>query len=89
MTHEQYRLQIVVTLAELGELDDAKKAALLAESAQDLSFVDMEMDSLTALDLCVNLEEATGKVVEPADLIDHPTLNQLAKFLDSAAPASV
>ena len=82
----QYRERILDTLVELGELDADRKQALLADPAANVSFAEIEMDSLTALDLCVNLEEASGKVVEPADLIEHPTLNDLATFLESTAP---
>jgi len=87
MSLARFREQILETLVELGELNEDRKQALLASPDSNISFAEIEMDSLTALDLCVNLEEASGKVVEPADLVENPTLNDLASFLDSQAPS--
>ena len=75
------REKIITILADLGELEDTKRTDLLSAPDQDIEFVTMGMDSLTALDLCVNLEDATGRTVEPADLISHPSINRLAAYL--------
>ena len=88
MNAPSFRARISAILAGLGELDEAKQAALLAAPDQDIEFVTMEMDSLTALDLCVNLEDATSRTVEPADLVAYPSINRLAAFLDAGGGAS-
>jgi acyl carrier protein len=83
MSAPSYRERIIAILAELGELEGTKRADLLAEPEQDVEFVAIAMDSLTALDLCVNLEDATGRTVEPADLVSYPSINRLAAYLDA------
>lgn len=88
MTTATYRDQIIATLADLGHLDGDRRQALVADEAQDLAFVDLEMDSLTALDFCVSLEDATKKSIEPADLVDHPSVNALARHLASGTAAT-
>lgn len=85
MTIENCRNQIIATLAEMGQVEDARRQQLLASGDDDLDFVELEMDSLTALDFCVNLEDALKRTVEPADLIDHPSLNALARHLANGA----
>jgi acyl carrier protein len=83
MSNPAFREKIIAILADLGELEDAKRADLLSAPEQDIEFVAMSMDSLAALDLCVNLEDATGRTVEPADLVSHPSINRLAAHLDA------
>ncbi|MEX1107942.1 MAG: acyl carrier protein [Dongiaceae bacterium] len=83
MSAPSFRERIIGILADLGEIDDAGQAALLAAPEQDIEFVTIEMDSLTALDLCVNLEDATNRTIEPADLVSYPSINRLAAFLDA------
>ncbi|MEX2201471.1 MAG: acyl carrier protein [Dongiaceae bacterium] len=87
MSASSYRETIVAILVELGELEGTKQTNLLAEPEQDLEFVAIAMDSLTALDLCVNLEDATGRIVEPADLVAYPSINRLASYLDGGGGA--
>lgn len=87
MTNTQYREQIIDTLADMGQIEADRKTSLLATADSDLSFVEMEMDSLTALDFCVSLEEKTQRTIEPADLVDHPSVNALARHLATNAPA--
>lgn len=88
MNAPSFRERIIGILADLGELDAARRSALLVAPDQDVEFVAMEMDSLTALDLCVNLEDATNRTVEPADLVSYPSINRLAAFLDAGGGAS-
>ena len=88
MTIETCRGHIIATLVELGHLDGDRQRALGADAGRDLPFVELEMDSLTALDFCVSLEDAIGKPIEPADLVDHPSVNALARHLAASAPAA-
>lgn len=78
---EQFRNQIIATLSSIGQLSEERVNALRGSIDADTNFVDLEMDSLTALDFCVGLEDAIGGIVEPADLVEHPSVNALAHHL--------
>lgn len=78
---EQFRNHIIATLSSIGQLSDDRVSMLRSSVDADANFVDMEMDSLTALDFCVGLEDAIGGIVEPADLVEHPSVNALAHHL--------
>ena len=78
---EQFRNQIIATLSSIGQISDDRAKALRGSIDADTDFVDLEMDSLTALDFCVGLEDAIGGIVEPADLVEHPSVNALAQHL--------
>ena len=86
---EQFRSQIIATLASMDQIPGDRLGALRASVDADAAFVDLEMDSLTALDFCVGLEDAIGGTIEPADLIEHPSINALARHLAKSrgAPA--
>ena len=47
----------------------------------DVSFAELELDSLSAMELCMNVEEAAGVEVELGDLVLHPSVNALAAVL--------
>ena len=78
---EQFRNHIIATLSSMGQLSEDRIGALRGSIDVDASFVDMDMDSLTALDFCVGLEDIIGGIVEPADLVEHPSVNALAQHL--------
>lgn len=78
---EQFRNLIIATLSSIGQLSEDRVNALRGSTDVDTNFVDLEMDSLTALDFCVGLEDVIGGIVEPADLVEHPSVNALALHL--------
>ena len=78
---EQFRNHIIATLSSIGQLSEDRISALRGSIDADTNFVDLDMDSLTALDFCVGLEDAIGGIVEPADLVEHPSVNALAQHL--------
>jgi len=47
-------------------------------AAPDIEFAGLGIDSMTVVDLCVGLEEQIGREVTIEELIENPTLNQLA-----------
>jgi acyl carrier protein len=69
------RRDLVSIMVELGLFKDD------AAAARDIPFADLGMDSLTVLDLCMQVEEKTGLSLEPGDLVEHPSLDALAAFL--------
>jgi acyl carrier protein len=69
--------------ALMGELGIA--AADTAPSG-DVAFAELDLDSLTVMDLCVALEERYDLVVEPADVVKQATLRNLARFIATRRP---
>jgi acyl carrier protein len=65
-------------LDELGlaEIDDG----------QDVVFADLDLDSLTVMDLCVALEDRYDFAIEPADVVEQATLLNLARFIATKRP---
>ncbi len=88
MNMEQFRNQIIATLTSMGQLSEDRLSALRGSTDADADFIDLEMDSLTALDFCVGLEDAIGGTIEPADLIEHPSVNALARHLAESRGAA-
>lgn len=85
---EQFRNHIIATLSSIGQLSEDRVSALRGSIDADTNFVDLEMDSLTALDFCVGLEDVIGGIVEPADLVEHPSVNALAQHLANTRGAA-
>jgi acyl carrier protein len=84
MNEHQIRTYVITRLMELGHLDRAR-ANCLSSTEDDLLLQDLQLDSLSILDLSMALEDATGRIVEPADLIQAGSLNALAAWLASKA----
>jgi acyl carrier protein len=65
-------------LDELGlaEIDDG----------QDVVFADLDLDSLTVMDLCVALEDRYDFAIDPADVVEQATLLNLARFIATKRP---
>lgn len=65
----------------LGDLGLAK-----IDAGQDVVFADLDLDSLTLMDLCVALEDRYDFVIEPADVVKQATLGNLARFITTRRP---
>jgi acyl carrier protein len=86
MTFEEARSGIFAALhAASGLLNDPVIAGRSRDKAADVSFADLDLDSLAAMELCMNVEEDFGITVEPADLALHPSVNALAAALAERA----
>ena len=64
-------------------MNDPRVAASLADDAADLSFSELEMDSLAAMEFCIEIEERSGVEIDPADLIRYPSVVALASMLSA------
>jgi acyl carrier protein len=79
----------------MGETTETKLIELFAElglvadegETKEIVFADLEADSLALMDLCVELEERFGLVIEPADVLKMETLQKLARFIDERSPS--
>lgn len=53
---------------------------------EDITFADLNTDSLALMDLCVALEERYDFIIEPADVMKQATLSNLARFIATRRP---
>jgi acyl carrier protein len=65
-------------------LDDLGLAQVGA--GKDVVFADLDLDSLTLMDLCVALENHYDFAIEPADVVKQATLSNLARFITTRRP---
>jgi acyl carrier protein len=76
---ETTETRLIGLFAELGLVVDEGET-------KNIAFADLEADSLALMDLCVELEERFGLVIEPADVLKMETLQTLARFIDEKQP---
>jgi amino acid adenylation domain-containing protein len=66
----------------LGELFGTALRVPAAELDPDVSFAELGIESVLLAEIVAKLEERLGRSVNPAVLLEHPTLNQLSRGLD-------
>jgi acyl carrier protein len=77
------RKECLDILQRMKELLPADADRLRADETADLDLINLSFDSLTLLDFCLELEERTGLIVDPADVLAETTLNAVVKLLSS------
>jgi len=60
------------------KLVDEETARLVADDKQDIELGALGIDSVAVVDLCVGLEEHVGREVTIEELVENPTISQLA-----------
>jgi acyl carrier protein len=82
-------LMMQLDVARSAILDVLRELELLrAEAgAVDVEFAGLGIDSIKVVDLCVALEERFGREISIEELVENPTVNQLAAHLSSSAGA--
>lgn len=78
---EKIEAELRNVLAELGLVQAAP-----GEVTEDVTFADLNADSLALMDLCVALEERYEFIIEPADVMKQATLSNLARFIATRRP---
>lgn len=78
---EKIEAELRNVLAELGLVQVAP-----GEVTEDITFADLNADSLALMDLCVALEERYEFIIEPADVMKQATLSNLARFIATRRP---
>lgn len=73
--------------AKAAILDVLKELELLTDKAEmaDIEFASLSIDSIKVVDLCVALEERFGREVTIEELVENPTVSQLAAHLAKEA----
>jgi len=86
MTPEEARRIIVAAVDKVIHAFNAP--GLLArrdDPSADIAFSELEMDSLSAMEICMAIEEASGIEIDLADLAAERSVNGLARLLLSRA----
>jgi acyl carrier protein len=78
MTADEAKVMILNILKNLELIDENQKDDVLSGRAVDIELAGLGIDSMKVVDLCVGLEEEVGREIEVEELIENPTVNQLA-----------
>ncbi len=77
----EFRNVILNALVGIKCFTPEKAAELAATEGEDVELIKLGIDSMSVIDLCMDIEENTGREVLIEELIDNPTINKLAKFM--------
>jgi acyl carrier protein len=72
-------------LAQCNVLDADTKAKYDREPGSDVELAALGIDSMAVINFCVALEETLHRDVEIEELIENPSLNQLARHIAKSA----
>ena len=87
MTFEEARGQLISALyLAAGVLDCKTVAGKLADG--DVALAELELDSLVAMELCIELESSTGVRLDLDDLAANPSIDRIARLLAVRASAN-
>jgi acyl carrier protein len=88
MTGNEAKTMLLDVLMALGLMSPEERAAALEPGAKDIPLGSLGIDSMAVVDLCVGVEEKTGRELRVEEIIDNPTIDQLAAFLAASASTS-
>lgn len=87
MTFDEARGQLIAALQlTAGVLDCKTVATKLVEG--DVALAELELDSLVAMELCIELESSMGVRLDLDDLAANPSIDGLARLLAVRASAN-
>jgi acyl carrier protein len=79
--YTKFRNAIITALVNIKVFTTEQATATISLDTSDVELASLGIDSMSVIDLCMDVEESTGREVLIEELIDNPTLNKLAKFL--------
>jgi acyl carrier protein len=86
MTYEEARAHVLAAIdLNTPILNDPRIAHQLADAANDVAFADLDLDSLTSMEICLTIEDRTGLLIEPGDLVACTGINGLAALMAGRA----
>jgi acyl carrier protein len=62
-------------------IDDPRVMGELATPDGDIILAELDIDSLAAMKMCLDIEDSAGVEINLGDLAVHPTVNKLATFI--------
>ena len=88
MKFEEARREVISAVhVATGALNQKDVANKLAKRDGDVAFSELELDSLAAMQMCLEIEDKTGIETDLGDLAQHPSVNALAAFIVGRAAA--
>jgi acyl carrier protein len=81
MTQGEAKAMLLDVLVTLDLMSPADRRAALDEGAKDIPLGSLGIDSMAVVDLCVGVEDKTGRELRVEEIIDNPTIDQLAAYL--------
>lgn len=82
MTDPKWREIVVEALHKATDaLNNALVSNQLKDSGTDVRIADLNIDSLDAVEWCMEIEERTGLELDPAELTDLVTVNDVAALV--------
>jgi acyl carrier protein len=88
MNASEARKHILDVLVGVELMTAERRQRLLDEPAEDIRFAELGIDSMKIVDLCLGLEERAGREILVEELIENPTLNELADHLQREGDAA-
>ena len=89
MTLEEARDQVVLAIhAVTGALDSQVLAAELNGKNRDVALSELDLDSLAAMAVCLEIENGTSVALDLGDVASHPSVDGLAQLLAGRASAN-
>lgn len=79
--YTEFRNAIINALFNIKTFTPEQLSATTSNELMDVEFTSLGIDSMSVIDLCMDIEQNTGREVLIEELIDNPTINALAKFL--------
>jgi acyl carrier protein len=81
MTFDEAREHIISAITSTSTVLSQPRFAAATTSNSDIEFSDLSLDSLAAMEICMDIEERAGIAVDLGDLAVHPSVNALAKHV--------
>ena len=82
LTFERARGHVLEALhAACGALDNPRLAVCARDPDNDVAFADLDIDSFTAIEVALALEDRTGVELDLGDLLAYDSLNALARII--------
>jgi acyl carrier protein len=82
MTLAEARMKVLQALdTAIDVFNRPELNSKLRDPGIDLTFAEMELDSLDAVQCCMAIEEDIGIDIDPADLAIHDSINKLAEHI--------
>jgi acyl carrier protein len=86
MTVNEAKTMLLDVLLALELMSPVERAAALEPGANDIALGSLGIDSMAVVELCVEVEEKIGRELRVEEIIDYPTIDQLATYLASKLP---
>jgi acyl carrier protein len=80
-SYTDFRDVIINGLVGIKVFSPEQAANASANESIDVELATLGIDSMAVIDLCMDIEEHSGREILIEQLIDNPTINKLAKFL--------